>query len=159
MSIIDNVLNTVAKEVSKVQSRGSEMVQGFNLQNQISELERKKNAKFMEIGRLIYGKNTDGKEVSDELIAERCAEVTAISHEISVLQAEIDQIKVKNDPDATPSAKAEARAGFKTSPDYTCPSCHAPASREKPFCPACGESLRANKSDSDPIDVEPETHN
>jgi hypothetical protein len=156
VSIIDNVLNSVAKEVSKVQSRSQEMMQGFSLQNQVNELERKKNAKFMEIGRLIYDKHHNNKEVSDETIDERCSEVTALSHEISVLQAEIDQIKVKNDPDATPSQKSEAKAGFKTSPDYHCPSCNAPASREKPFCPACGESLKGSKHDSDPVDVEPQ---
>jgi len=161
VSIIDNVLNSVAKEVSKVQSRSQEMMQGFSLQNQINELERKKNAKFMEIGRMIYGKHHDDKEVSEEVIKERCSEVTALSHEISVLQAELDQIKVKNDPDATPTQKAEAKAGFRTSPDYNCPSCHAPASREKPFCPACGESLKGNKgSGTDPVDVEPaDSHN
>jgi rubrerythrin len=157
VSIIDNVLNSVAKEVSKVQSRSQEMMQGFSLQNQVNELERKRNAKFMEIGRMIYQKHHDSKEVSDEVVKERCSEVTALTHEISVLQAEIDQMKVKNDPDATPSQKAEAKAGFKASPDYTCPSCQAPASREKPFCPACGESLKGAKgSDNEPVDVEPE---
>jgi hypothetical protein len=156
VSIIDNVLNSVAKEVSKVQTRSQEMMQGFNLQNQVNELERKKNAKFMEIGRLIYQKHHDSKDVSEEVIKERCSEVTAINHEISVLQAEIDQLKLKNDPDATPSQKAEAKAGFKASPDYVCPSCHAPASREKPFCPACGESLKPKEKDDEPLDVEPE---
>jgi len=160
VSIIDNVVNTVAKEVSKLQSGCNDIVQGFSLQNQVEALERKKTVKLAEIGRLVYSKTVDGKDVSDEVIAERCSEVTALSHEIAVLQSEIDQMKAKADPDATPSQKAEARAGFKTSPDYNCPSCHAPASREKPFCPACGESLKPTKSDSDPIDVEPEpTHN
>jgi hypothetical protein len=157
VSIIDNVLNSVAKEVSKVQSRSQEMMQGFSLQNQVNELERKKNAKFMEIGRLIYQKHHDNKDVSEEVIKERCSEVTALAHEISVLQAEIDQMKLKNDPDATPAQKAEAKAGFKASPDFQCPSCHAPASREKPFCPACGESLKEGKgSDNEPLDVEAE---
>ena len=78
MSIIDNVLNSVAKEVSKVQSRSQEMMQGFSLQNQVNELERKKNAKFMEIGRMIYDRQHHKKEVSDEVIDERCAEVTAL---------------------------------------------------------------------------------
>jgi len=69
-------------------------------------------------------------------------------------------MKIKNDPDATPSQKSEAKAGFKASPDYSCPSCHAPASREKPFCPACGESLKPSDKDKDkgdePVDVEAE---
>ena len=143
MSINDNVLNTVAKEVGKVQERSQEMMQGFNLSNQIRELERKKNAKLMEIGRAIYDKHEHGKEVSEDHLKDMVAEASAFDHEIAVLQSELDQIKVKNDPDATPSQKAEAKAGYTSSPGFVCPNCGAPANREKSFCPACGGSLKA----------------
>lgn len=149
MSIIDNVLNTVAKEVGKVQERSQEMMQGFNLGNQMRELERKKNAKLIEIGRAIYDKHENNKEVSKEHLKDMVGEAAAIEHEIAVLQSELDQIKVKNDPDATPSQKSEARAGYTASPGYFCPSCGAQANREKAFCPACGGALRTkseNKS-------------
>lgn len=149
MSIIDNVLNTVAKEVGKVQERSQEMMQGFNLGNQMRELERKKNAKLIEMGRAIYDKYENNKEVSEDHLKDMAAEAAAIDHEIAVLQSELDQIKVKNDPDATPSQKAEARAGYTASPGYFCPSCGAQANREKAFCPACGGALKSkgeNKS-------------
>ncbi|HNN62741.1 MAG TPA: zinc ribbon domain-containing protein [Candidatus Obscuribacter sp.] len=163
MNIIDNVINTVAKEVGKVQERSQEMMQGFNLSNQIKELERKKNAKFMEIGRAIYDKYELDKEVSEERLKELVAEATAIDHEMAVLQAELDQIKVKNDPDATPTQKAEAKAGYSASPGFTCPTCGTPANREKAFCPSCGGALKAKSEESkkasdgtDEVEVEAE---
>ncbi|MBX9939047.1 MAG: hypothetical protein K2Y32_07315 [Candidatus Obscuribacterales bacterium] len=142
MSIFDNVINTVAKEVGKVQERSQEMMQGFNLNSQVRELERKKNAKLMEIGRVIFDKYEHGKEASEERLKELVAEAAAFDHEIAVLQAEIDQLKVKNDPDATPSQKAEAKAGYSASPGFTCPACGAPANKEKSFCPSCGASTK-----------------
>ena len=149
MSIIDNVINTVTKEVNKVQSRAQEGIQAFNLANQIKELERKKHAKMAEIGRLVFDKHQNNKDVSDDLLKERCSEISAVDHEISVLQSELDQIKINHDPDATPSQKAEAKAGYSTSAGFHCHSCGAPANREKAFCPACGESLKSS-DDTEP---------
>ncbi|CAN5410636.1 hypothetical protein BH11CYA1_BH11CYA1_36780 [soil metagenome] len=165
MSIIDNVINTVTKEVNKVQSRAQEGIQAFNLANQIKELERKKHAKLAEIGKLVFDKHQNDKEVSDDLLKERCSEISAVEHEISVLQTELDQIKVNHDPDATPTQKAEAKAGYTTSAGFHCQSCGAPANREKAFCPACGESLKSDETASESkkaddgsgeVEVEPE---
>ncbi len=147
MSIIDNVINTVTKEVNKVQSRAQEGIQAFNLANQIKELERKKHAKLAEIGRLVFDKHQNNKDVSDDLLKERCSEVSAVDHEISVLQSELDQIKVNHDPDATPSQKAEAKAGYSASPGAVCESCGANVNVDRPFCPACGSSLKNNGTD------------
>lgn len=146
MSIFDNVINTVAKEVGKVQERSQEMMQGFNLNSQVRELERKKNAKLMEIGRVIFDKYEHDKEVNEEKLKELVAEAAAFDHEIAVLQAEIDQLKVKNGPDATPSQKAEAKAGYSASPGFTCPACGAPANKEKSFCPSCGASTKGDSN-------------
>ncbi len=165
MSIIDNVINTVTKEVNKVQSRAQEGIQAFNLANQIKELERKKHAKLAEIGKLVFDKHQNNKDISDDLLKERCSEISAVDHEISVLQSELDQIKVNHDPDATPAQKAEAKAGYSASPGFTCESCGAPANRERAFCPACGSALKnsaeeKSKSNGDSgteeVDVEPE---
>ncbi len=149
MNIIDNVINTVAKEVGKVQERSQEMMQGFNLSNQIKELERKKNAKFMEIGRAIYDKYEHDKEVSEERLKELVAEATAIDHEMAVLQAELDQIKVKNDPDATPTQKAEAKADY-SAWFYLPHMRHSRQSRESllPQLRRCAESQVGRKQES-----------
>lgn len=160
MSLIDNVFNTVAKEVNKVQTRSQELMQGLNLQNQINEIERRKNAKLLELGKLVFDHHHNNKPCSDEVIKERCAEVAAFDHEMAILQTELDQIKVKNNPDATPSQKAEAKAGYSASPNFFCPGCGSPASRDKAFCPSCGEKLTDNKrpeaSDgTETVDVEP----
>ena len=78
---------------------------------------------------------------------------------MAVLQAEIDKVKAKNDPDATPSQKAEAKAGYAATPNFFCPGCGTPANRDKRFCPSCGESLKEHHNKAadngmDPIDVE-----
>jgi rubrerythrin len=155
VNILDNVLNTVAKEVSKVQTRSQEMLQQFNIQNQIRELKVKRQNKLADIGKMVYEKHENGVEYSEDALKEHVAEVSGIDHEIDVLQAEYDQIKINNDPDATPSQKAEAKAGYTASPGYTCHSCGAPANRERPFCPACGESIK-NKNGTDEVEVEVE---
>jgi rRNA maturation endonuclease Nob1 len=163
VSIIDNLVNTIQKEVGKVQEKSQEMMQGFNLSNQIKELERKKNARLIEIGRAIFDKYEHQKEVTEETLKDWVAECAALDHEMAVLQAELDQTKVKNDPDATPAQKAEAKAGYSASPGFTCHACGAPANRDKPFCPGCGASVKDNgaKHDSkhsgtDEVEVEVE---
>ncbi|MBK9771774.1 MAG: hypothetical protein IPP57_13325 [Candidatus Obscuribacter sp.] len=95
MSIIDNLVNTIQKEVGKVQEKSQEMMQGFNLSNQIKELERKKNARLIEIGRAIFDKYEHQKEVTEETLKDWVAECAALDHEMAVLQAELDQTKVK----------------------------------------------------------------
>ncbi len=47
MGILDDVVQGIGKEVSRVQARGQEMMQSFNLQNQIRELEKKKTSKLL----------------------------------------------------------------------------------------------------------------
>ncbi|HZT35247.1 MAG TPA: zinc ribbon domain-containing protein [Nitrososphaera sp.] len=169
MSIIDDVIQNVTKEVNKVQERGQEMFQSFNLKSQIGDLERKKGAKLTELGRLIVDKYHHNKELSEESIKEKVSEVVGYDDQINILQAELDQIKTANDPAAPTAQRAEAKAGFKPTPGYECPRCHAPASKDRKFCPACGETLGGSGSsgsskpadekatDDGPLDVEAET--
>jgi hypothetical protein len=159
MGFIDDIVNGVTKEVEKVQVRSQEMLQGYNLQTQIRDLERKRTAKLLEIGHLNVDKYHNHKDVSEDSIKDKVAEVAGYDHEISLLQAEVDAIKAANDPSAPASQKAETKAGFKPTPGFECPSCHAPASRDKAFCPICGASLKDAKAaasdGTDVIDVEP----
>lgn len=162
MSIIDDVVNGVSKEVNKIQERGQEMFQSFNLSSQVRDLERKKSSKLIELGRLIVDKYHGGKEVSEDQIQERVSEVVGYDDQINILKAEMDSIKAANDPSTPQSTRAETKAGFRPTPGFECHRCHAPASRDKKFCPACGESLSTGgsssaKSDDGPVDVEAES--
>lgn len=158
MSIIDDMVNGISKEVNKVQERGQEMFQSFNLSSQIRDLERKKSSKLVELGRLIVDKHHLKKEVSDDTIQERVNEVVGYEDQINILKAELETIKAANDPNTPQSQRSETKAGFKPTPGYECPRCHAPASRDKKFCPACGETLGGSaKADDGPVDVEAET--
>ncbi len=155
MSIFDDVINGISREVSKVQARSQEMMQTYNLQGSIRDLERKRTAKLLEIGRLICDKYCRSATVTEELLREKADEVTAIEHEIGILQAEADSIKTQFDPNAAASQRADAKAGFTPTPGYQCPRCHAPASREKSFCPVCGEPLKKRSEGDDVADSEP----
>ncbi|HEY9682567.1 MAG TPA: zinc ribbon domain-containing protein [Oculatellaceae cyanobacterium] len=157
MSIFDDLVQGVGREVTKVQARSQEMLHAYNLQNQIKDIERKRTAKLLELGRMVCDKYVRGEEISEDVFKDKANEVIAFEHEIGILQAEIDQSKVASDPNASASAKAEAKAGFTPTPGYQCPRCQAPASRDKSFCPVCGESLKKSSSSSgdDIIDVEP----
>jgi Zn finger protein HypA/HybF involved in hydrogenase expression len=155
MSIFDDVINGIGKEVGKVQARSQEMLQSYNIQGNIRDLERKRTAKLLEIGRLICDKYCRSATITEDLLKEKADEVTAIEHEIGILQAEVDSIKMAVDPNAVASQRADAKAGFTPTPGYECPRCHAPASRDKSFCPVCGEPLKKKSGGDDVIDVEP----
>lgn len=157
MSILDDMVNGISKEVNKVQERGQEMFQSFNLSSQIKDLERKKSTKLVELGRLVVDKHHLKKDVTDEQIQERVNEVVGYEEQIGILKAELDSLKAANDQNAPASSRSEAKAGFKPTPGYECPRCHAPAARDKKFCPACGETLNsaARAADDGPVDVEP----
>jgi len=159
MGLLDDFVQNVSKEVGKVQARSQEMLQTYNLAGQIRELERKKTAKLLEIGRAMWDKYANNKEVSEELIKDKASEVSGYDHEILLLQTELDSMRVANDPDQPASKKAESKAGFHPTPGFECPSCHAPASRDKSFCPACGNSLKKTMGETDIIDVEPNSTN
>lgn len=157
MGLLDDVVQGIGKEVSRVQARGQEMMQSFNLQNQIRELEKKKTGKLLEIGRLVTDKYVKGEDVAEDVLKDKANEVAGYESEMQILQAEMDSLKV--DTEVPTSKKAEKGAGFHTSPGYECPNCHAPAARDKAFCPSCGESLKKAGSSSAPsddiVDVEP----
>ncbi len=131
MTFLDDMIQGVGREVTKVQARSQEMLQVYNLQNQIKDLERKRTAKLLELGRLVCDKYVRDEETSEDVFKDKANEVVAFEHEIGILQAEIDGMKLANDPNAPASAKASAKAGFNPTPGYTCPRCQAPASREK----------------------------
>ena len=137
----------IGKEFEKVQNKSQEIMQNFNLQNQVKDIERKRNAKLLEIGRMVCDKYLRSQEVTEDQLKDKANEIAGYEHEMSLLQSEIDTAKTAQDPNSAASTRADAKAGYSPTPGFDCPRCHAPANREKAFCPLCGESLKA-KSDS-----------
>jgi hypothetical protein len=159
MGLIDDFVQNISKEVGKVQARSQEMLQTYNLSGQIRELERKKTAKLLEIGRLMCDKYQNNKEVPEATVKDKVNEVVGYDHEILLLQTELDSIRMANDPEAPASKRADSKAGFNPTPGFECPTCHAPASKDKAFCPICGGSLKKPADDQDVVDVEPNSTN
>jgi hypothetical protein len=149
MSLIDDLMQGLGKEVSKVKVRSQELMKTYNLSQEIRELDRKKTAKFIEIGRLIYDKYERQDELSEEIFKERVKEIVGIEKDIVHLQAELDSLQMQNDPTVSASKKAEAKAGYTATPGFTCSKCHAPANREKAFCPTCGEPLKSGNTQTE----------
>jgi len=147
MGLIDNLVQEFGKNVNKVQVRSQELMKAYNLSQEERELERKKTAKLIEIGRSIYDKFEKHDDITDDILKERVKEIVAIEKDIIQVQAELDSLKMQYDPSTPASKKAEAKAGYTTTPGFECPNCHAPANREKSFCPNCGEPLKRNSED------------
>jgi hypothetical protein len=158
MTIFDDLVQGITKEVSKVQTRSQEMLQSYNLVNQVKDLERKRTAKLLEIGRLVCDKYQRTAEVPDDLLKDKTNEIAGYEHEIGLLQAEIDSLKTTLDPNAPNSSRTDAKAGYTPTPGYECPRCQAPANRDKSFCAVCGEALKHSNGD-DVVDVEPNIEN
>ena len=149
MSLIEDLVQGFGNEVNKVKVRSQELMQAYNLSQEIRELDRKKTAKFIEIGRLVYDKFERQDEINEEIFKEKVKEIVVFENDISVLQAQLDSLKMQNDPNVPASKKAEAKAGYTATPGFVCPKCHASANREKAFCPTCGEPLSASRSQSE----------
>jgi len=143
VSILSDVVDNISKEVSKVQERSQEMLQGFNINTQIRELERKKTKVLAELGELVVDKHHRDKDISEEAVKEKVAEVVGYEDQINILKEELDTVNVQRDPNASRAKKEAAKAGYKSTPGFKCPDCGTPASKEKKFCPACGGSLGA----------------
>lgn len=158
MTIFDDLVQGITKEVSKVQTRSQEMLQSYNLVNQVKDLERKRTAKLLEIGRLVCDKYQRSADVPDDLLKDKTNEIAGYEHEIGLLQAEIDSLKAAAaGPNAPNSERTQSKAGYAPTPGFECPRCSAPANREKSFCAVCGEPLK--RGGDDVVDVEPNIEN
>lgn len=141
MGIFDDIVQGVGREISRVQARSQEMLQSYTLNNQIRTLEGKITATFIEIGRLVYDRYERKQEVSEDTLKEKTQEIVKCEQEIVVLKSELEALRVQSDPNAPASQKAEVKAGYAPTPGFCCSHCHAPANKEKSFCPACGGDL------------------
>ena len=78
MGLFDDVVQGIQSEFVKVQNRGQEMMQTYQLNNQIRALEGKKTAALIEIGRLVFEKYQRATS-STASIRSCCTAVTASS--------------------------------------------------------------------------------
>ena len=146
MGIFDEIVQNIQKEVVRVQDKSQEMIKVYSLNSQIRVLEERINANLMELGQLIYDEYEHSKEANDELLKEKSQQIGSWEKELKTLQAELEAMRVQNDPDRSASQKADAKAGYTPTPGFTCPHCQAPANASKSFCPSCGGNLNEASS-------------
>ncbi len=142
MSIFDDLVQGINREITRVQAKSQEMLQTYNLSSQIRSLEGRVSALFIEIGKLVFDKYQRDQDVSEELLKEKTEEIVKCEREIASLKAELEATRAQFSPDTPASQRADAKAGYTPTPGFTCPHCQAPASTDKAFCPLCGGSLK-----------------
>lgn len=142
MSIFDDLVQGINREITRVQNKSQEMLQTYNLSSQIRILEGKVTSLFIEIGKLVFDKYQRKQDISEELLREKTEEIVKCEQEIASLKAELDALKAQFSPDTPASQRADAKAGYTPTPGFICPHCEAPASSDKAFCPLCGGSLK-----------------
>src|ERR1700692_3050383 len=98
MSLFDDLVSGISKEVGKVQARSQEMLDTFNLNQQLRDLERRKTTKLLELGRLVCDKYQRNMDVSEDKLKEKVQEVVGLEQQITLLQGEIDNVKAEHDP-------------------------------------------------------------
>lgn len=147
MGIFDEFVQGVNREISRVQSRSQEMLQAYNLNSRVRSLEGQRTAILIEIGRMVFDKYQRHLEVSEDSLRDKSNQIVELEHQITVLKAELDAIHAQSDPNTSASQKADYKAGYTTTPGFTCPHCQAPANVDKGFCPACGGSLKETPKD------------
>lgn len=145
MGMFDELMTSLSKEITRVQSRSQEMVKGYALSSQMRTLERRKNGVLTELGRMVFDKYERHLEISDENFKSRTEEIADIDDEMADLQEELEAMQLANDPAASASQKSRAKAGYRPTTGFTCPKCEAPANEDKPFCPSCGCPLGDGK--------------
>lgn len=150
MSLFDELVTGLNREIGKVQNKTSEMIQTYTISSQIRVIERRKAALFVEIGHLIFDKYQRNLDISDEALRSKTIEISECEREITALQAELEAMEMQASPDVCTAKKSEAKAGYRPTPGAECPHCQAPADLDKSFCPSCGGKLTGGcKSDDE----------
>ena len=93
MGLIDELMQGISKEVSKVQVRSQEMLNAYNLGQELRDLEQQKTDRLTAIGRLICNKYERQINVSEESLQEHCKEITTLEKDITSLQKKLDGLK------------------------------------------------------------------
>ncbi len=148
MAIIEEIFQGITKEVNQVKNLSQDMLQTFNLNNQIKDLERKRLTILIDIGRYVLNKFNKNDSLNEEEIKLKVKDINKIDDEIFLLNEELNKIKAQNDPNAPASQKAKAKAGYRTTPGSKCKSCKSDISLDKNFCPVCGERIDISESES-----------
>ncbi len=141
MALIEEIFQGITKEVNQVKNRSQEMLQSFTITNQIKDLERKRTTIYIEIGRMVFAKLNKNDKINEDELMLKVKDINKLDDEIGLLNDELSTLKAQFDPNASARQKAQAKAGYRTTPGSKCYSCHSEISTDKSFCPVCGAKV------------------
>ncbi len=141
MALIEEIFQGITKEVNQVKNRSQEMLQSFTITNQIKDLERKRTTIYIEIGRMVFAKLNKNDKISEDEVMIKVKDINKLDDEIGLLNDELSSLKAQYDPNASARQKAQAKAGYHTTPGSKCHSCQSEISTDKSFCPVCGAKV------------------
>jgi chromosome segregation ATPase len=93
VGILDQVVDGIGRELTKIQSRSEEMLHIHNLKSQIRTLEGRCTALLIEIGRMVFDKYQRNVNVGDEAFISKTQELSSLEHDITSLRSEIDAMR------------------------------------------------------------------
>ena len=134
MEFFDKLGKKMEEAYNTTKSKTEEMSKEFKIKNKISEKKSAIDKLYVEIGKIVYEDIKDSKDVSRDIVEEKCNEITTAREEIGKLEAEI--LKVKN--------------------IRICEGCKAEIPFDVEFCPKCGtkQPVNVEVKNSSPVDAE-----
>ena len=122
MDFFDKLSKKMGEVYQGAKTKTEEVSQEFKIRTKITEKKSAIEKMYTEIGKVVYEDIKDNKDVSRDVVVEKCNMITAYTEEIARLEAEM--LKVKN--------------------IRICESCKAEIDYKMEFCPKCGSKQPSN---------------
>jgi ubiquinone biosynthesis protein UbiJ len=105
MGLIDDVIQTLGKDVSRIKARAQIMLKAYNLGQEIKDLQQQKTDALALIGGVIYSQYQQQIMPKDESLQQKCSEIAALEKDISHLQVELDSLKMQENSSSNEESK------------------------------------------------------
>lgn len=119
MGLFDNFTEKMSSVGNQISSKAKDTGEQFRLENEIRNLQKDEQAKYCELGKLLYGNKRMGAHNSEESFDRICSVIDLIRQQEGERQQKIVALKSQ----------------------ITCPACGKSVPKEAAYCPYCSVSL------------------
>jgi len=95
MGLIDELMQSLSKDVDKIKVRAQTMLDAYNLSHEIKELQSQKTDRLLSIGKFIYDKYQQQTSPTEEPLQQHCTDIAALEKDIRHLQNRLDDLKMQ----------------------------------------------------------------